>query len=38
MKSILKEFTPPHLDESIKEELRDFVARRKEEGGAPTDF
>ena len=38
MKSILEEFTPPHIDETINEELADFVRRRKAEGGAPTDF
>ncbi|MCB2094192.1 MAG: trimethylamine methyltransferase family protein [Rhodobacteraceae bacterium] len=37
-KSIIAEFEPPPLDEAIHEELRDFVARRKSEGGAPTDF
>ena len=26
------------LDPSIREELDAFVAKRKEEGGAPTDF
>jgi len=37
-KQILAEFEPPPLDEAIREELEAFVARRKEEGGAPTDF
>jgi len=37
-KKILAEFEPPPLDEAIDEELRDFVERRKREGGAPTDF
>ncbi len=37
-KQVLADFTPPHIEPSIKEELADFVARRKEEGGAPTDF
>ncbi len=37
-KDILNEFTPPPLDDAIKDELADFVARRKAEGGAPTDF
>ena len=37
-KKILAEFEPPPIDEAIKEELDAFVARRKEEGGAPTDF
>ncbi|MFZ1725286.1 MAG: trimethylamine methyltransferase family protein [Albidovulum sp.] len=37
-KAILADFEAPPLDEAIHEELRDFVARRKSEGGAPTDF
>jgi trimethylamine--corrinoid protein Co-methyltransferase len=37
-KKILAEFEPPPMDEGIREELAAFVARRKEEGGAPTDF
>ncbi|NOX72783.1 MAG: trimethylamine methyltransferase family protein [Alphaproteobacteria bacterium] len=37
-KNILNEFTPPELGEDIREELAAFVAKRKEEGGAPTDF
>ncbi len=37
-KAILAEFEPPPLDQAIHEELRDFVTRRKAEGGAPTDF
>ena len=37
-KQILAEFQPPSMDEAIREELEAFVARRKEEGGAPTDF
>lgn len=37
-KKILNEFTPPPLDEAIKEELKAFVTKRKAEGGAPTDF
>jgi trimethylamine--corrinoid protein Co-methyltransferase len=37
-KDILAEFTPPPMDEDVQEELVDFVARRKSEGGAPTDF
>jgi trimethylamine--corrinoid protein Co-methyltransferase len=37
-KAILAEFEPPPIDEAIREELADFVARRKREGGAPTDF
>ncbi|PCI03415.1 MAG: methyltransferase [Hyphomicrobiales bacterium] len=37
-KKILAEFTPPPMDEAIREELEAFVEKRKEEGGAPTDF
>ncbi|MEM7318085.1 MAG: trimethylamine methyltransferase family protein [Pseudomonadota bacterium] len=37
-KEIIGEFEEPPLDASIREELADFVARRKAEGGAPTDF
>ena len=37
-KQILAEYEAPPTDPSIDEELCDFVARRKEEGGAPTDF
>ncbi|MCG8361044.1 MAG: trimethylamine methyltransferase family protein [Kiloniellales bacterium] len=37
-KDMLKAYEPPPLDPAIREELDAFVARRKEEGGAPTDF
>ena len=37
-KQILAEFEPPEMDDAIREELAAFVAKRKEEGGAPTDF
>ncbi|MDP6217577.1 MAG: trimethylamine methyltransferase family protein, partial [Alphaproteobacteria bacterium] len=37
-KHILEEHQPPVIDPAIKEELEAFVARRVEEGGAPTDF
>lgn len=37
-REIIDNFTPPPMDEGIREELADFVARRKAEGGAPTDF
>jgi len=37
-KSILEEFEPPAMEDAIRAELEDFVARRKAEGGAPTDF
>lgn len=35
---MLEAYQPPPLDEAIREELEAFVAKRKEEGGAPTDF
>lgn len=37
-KKILKEFEPPPMDAAIHEELETYVAMRKQEGGAPTDF
>ena len=37
-KGMLAAYEPPPLDPAIAEELAAFVARRKEEGGAPTDF
>ena len=37
-KDIINTFEEPTLDIAIKDELADFVARRKAEGGAPTDF
>jgi len=37
-KQILAEFEAPPIDAAIDEELQAFVTRRKEEGGAPTDF
>ena len=37
-KRILEEHQPPAVDPAIKEELEAFVARRVEEGGAPTDY
>ncbi len=37
-RQIVEHFTPPAMDESIREELMAFVAQRKTEGGAPTDF
>ena len=37
-KQILNEFEAPPMDAAIREELEAFVVRRKEEGGAPTDF
>ena len=37
-KEIIGSFEAPPLDPAIREELADFVTRRKAEGGAPTDF
>jgi trimethylamine---corrinoid protein Co-methyltransferase len=37
-KAIVAGFDPPPMDEGIRDELADFVARRKAEGGAPTDY
>jgi trimethylamine--corrinoid protein Co-methyltransferase len=37
-KAILAEFEPPPIDAGIRDELADFVVRRKREGGAPTDY
>jgi len=37
-KDIIASFEPPPMDVAIREELAEFVTRRKAEGGAPTDF
>lgn len=37
-KEIVGSFEEPPMDVAIREELAAFVARRKSEGGAPTDF
>ena len=37
-KDIIAGFEEPPMDVAVREELEAFVARRKEEGGAPTDF
>ncbi len=37
-KDIIADYEAPAMDPGHLEELRDFVARRKAEGGAPTDF
>ncbi|EEW25667.1 trimethylamine methyltransferase family protein [Rhodobacter ferrooxidans] len=37
-KQIIAEFEAPAMNEDHREELQRFVARRKQEGGAPTDF
>jgi trimethylamine--corrinoid protein Co-methyltransferase len=35
-KELLAAYEPPPLDEAVAEEIAAFVARRKEEGGAPS--
>jgi trimethylamine--corrinoid protein Co-methyltransferase len=35
---LLADYLPPPLDPAIKDELDAFVARRIEEGGAPSEF
>jgi len=37
-KDILARFEAPPMDAATRDELKDFVERRKHEGGAPTDF
>jgi trimethylamine--corrinoid protein Co-methyltransferase len=37
-KDIITHFEEPPMDIAVRDELADFVARRKTEGGAPTDF
>ena len=37
-KKIEADFEAPPMDDGIREELAALVAKRKEEGGAPTDF
>ncbi|MFD1911511.1 trimethylamine methyltransferase family protein [Halodurantibacterium flavum] len=37
-KAILEEFEPPPMEDAHRAALEEFVARRKQEGGAPTDF
>ncbi len=37
-KRLVSEFEPPEIDSSIREELEAFVTKRREQGGAPTDF
>ncbi|GHE04341.1 methyltransferase [Defluviimonas sp. 20V17] len=37
-KAILADFAPPPMDDAARGALEEFVIRRKEEGGAPTDF
>ncbi len=38
VKAYLAEYEPPPMDETIKQELTDFVARRSAEGGVPVDY
>ncbi|MEO1705612.1 MAG: trimethylamine methyltransferase family protein, partial [Pseudomonadota bacterium] len=37
-KRIMESFEAPPMDIAARDALADFVARRKAEGGAPTDF
>jgi len=37
-KEIVNSFEAPPMDIAVRDQLADFVARRKAEGGAPTDF
>lgn len=37
-KQALADYQEPPIDPAIRDELNDFVERRKREGGAPTDF
>ncbi len=37
-REIVGSFDEPPMDAAIRDELSDFVARRKSEGGAPTDY
>ena len=37
-KELLAAYEPPAIEEAVREELADFVARRTDEGGVPTDF
>jgi len=37
-KELLAAYTPPPIEPTIRDELSAFVARRKAEGGVPTDF
>lgn len=37
-KKVLEEFEAPAMDQAIQDELREFVERRKSEGGQQTDF
>jgi trimethylamine--corrinoid protein Co-methyltransferase len=37
-KRILDDFEPPPMDDALRDELAEFVALRKSQGGAPTDF
>ena len=37
-KTVLNEYVAPQMDSAHRDQLADYVARRKEEGGAPTDY
>ena len=38
MHELLAAYEPPSMDAAVREELEAFVARRKSEGGVPTDY
>ena len=38
VQQLLRDYEPPPLDPAISDELEAFVARRRSEGGVPTDF
>jgi trimethylamine--corrinoid protein Co-methyltransferase len=37
-KKVLEDYEAPPMDDGVREELAEFVERRRREGGAPTDF
>lgn len=37
-KTVINRYVEPPMDSGCRDQLADFVARRKAEGGAPTDF
>jgi trimethylamine--corrinoid protein Co-methyltransferase len=38
VKQFLAEYQPPPMDDAVREELTDFVARRTSDGGVPVDY
>lgn len=38
VKTFLAEYQPPSMDDTVRAELTDFVARRSAEGGVPVDY